>query len=559
MDPNPFHRNHSQHNPETKRLYRLFKRIVGIFYWPFRGFNPGHNAKTELLIQALQHTVTGQPSLKDLATDYFQDDENKLNLVHDIFAKAPPAPPTLEEQKEGGLLDHHPFGNGLTIGNLISRLLADNEVDVYAKDSTGWPVLFFAVENYAVLQMLFENRPELRENFTNITAREKNKPNAIPWNAFTWADSKKEIKSLVFLVNQLPQPAATAKKIEIIRRFLTKDLTQPSNQDNFLYVLNAFALPAGEMNIFLFEAVNANAPLAIQTLLKAPNIDVNANNHYGATPLIEAARNGHAEAIPALLAAPGIDVNINTSWFGQTPLMWAVREGHTAAITRLLENPGTNVNAVDDFGMTALMLAAFRGKAGALAALLAAPDIDVNTVNDDNLTALMLAAFRGHAAIISALLAAPGITLTLHNQGREALALAERYHHRECSQLMRIFLAERLPQLEVPLPTQSSNINILGNSLLIGIAIYFWGEAILTSSLGQWLVVPVIIIAAGAHVYTRARVNGNAAAAASAANQAPLEANAASLRFRPSAVNSDAAAVNGLQDIPALPHSPRPS
>ena len=66
----------------------------------------------------------------------------------------------------------------------------------------------------------------------------------------------------------------------------------------------------------------------------AAGADANARTHGGATPLILAAEEGHAEIVRALLAA---NANVNaTADFGDTPLIRAARNGRSEIVQILL-------------------------------------------------------------------------------------------------------------------------------------------------------------------------------------------------------------------------------
>jgi len=53
----------------------------------------------------------------------------------------------------------------------------------------------------------------------------------------------------------------------------------------------------------LFAAVRAGNPDTVKALLTSPDVDVNAVDEHGNTPLIEAARLGHDKVTTALLLA----------------------------------------------------------------------------------------------------------------------------------------------------------------------------------------------------------------------------------------------------------------
>lgn len=78
----------------------------------------------------------------------------------------------------------------------------------------------------------------------------------------------------------------------------------------------------------------------------------NEANKYGATALMHAADNGHAEVAKVLLVA-GANPNATVNDFGYTALMAAAEKGHPEVVKILLA-AGANPNAAADDGRTAL-------------------------------------------------------------------------------------------------------------------------------------------------------------------------------------------------------------
>jgi len=85
----------------------------------------------------------------------------------------------------------------------------------------------------------------------------------------------------------------------------------------------------------LFRAVRAGSPDTVKALLSSPNVDVNAVDEHGNTPLIEAARLGHDKVATALLIAHA-DPSIKNSE-GKTALMLAAEGGHDETVRVLTE------------------------------------------------------------------------------------------------------------------------------------------------------------------------------------------------------------------------------
>ena len=92
----------------------------------------------------------------------------------------------------------------------------------------------------------------------------------------------------------------------------------------------------------------------VRYLLETKDVDVNAKDKNGVTPLHEAADRGLAD-IAELLIAGGANVNAE-DYDGNTPLHLAIGGGH-AEIARLLVIQGANVNAKDNYGMSPRQIA----------------------------------------------------------------------------------------------------------------------------------------------------------------------------------------------------------
>jgi ankyrin repeat protein len=85
----------------------------------------------------------------------------------------------------------------------------------------------------------------------------------------------------------------------------------------------------------LFRAVHEGSPDTVKALLSSPNVDVNAVDEHGNTPLIEAARLGHDKVATALLIAHA-DPSIKNDE-GKTALMLATEGRHDDTVRVLTE------------------------------------------------------------------------------------------------------------------------------------------------------------------------------------------------------------------------------
>lgn len=107
----------------------------------------------------------------------------------------------------------------------------------------------------------------------------------------------------------------------------------------FLFIVTACnGTPArNPQNDALLRAARAGHADTVKSLLNTPETDVNAKDENGATPLIEAARNGHDDVVGVLLVARA-DVKAKDNQ-GKTALMYASEGGHSETV-ELLKQAG---------------------------------------------------------------------------------------------------------------------------------------------------------------------------------------------------------------------------
>jgi ankyrin repeat protein len=175
------------------------------------------------------------------------------------------------------------------------------------------------------------------------------------------------------------------------------------------------------------DAAQAGDREAVKALIRKA-VDVNGAQGDGMTALHWAAQNNDAELARMLLYA-GANLRATTRINGYTPLLLAARAGHAAAMAPLLE-AGADPNASTANGTTALMFAAASGEPAAVEALLAR-GADVNARESvRGLTPLMFAAASNRAGIVELLakrgadLAATTKTVDLASIGRDSPAFA---------------------------------------------------------------------------------------------------------------------------------------
>mmetsp|Transcript_3760 Transcript_3760/g.5093 ORF Transcript_3760/g.5093 Transcript_3760/m.5093 type:complete len:521 (+) Transcript_3760:3-1565(+) len=155
------------------------------------------------------------------------------------------------------------------------------------------------------------------------------------------------------------------------------------------------------------------------------NVNVNFQDHQGATALNIACARGRLEAVKLLLEKSGIDVNLKAN-SGKAPLLSATTAGHLDIVKELLRHPDIDPNVQDKF-TTMVLLVAMRTQPKIYKELLNHAAINVNLQKKDGSTALMYAIDTGNTKAALELLMHPDIDLEITNdKGETALEIAER-------------------------------------------------------------------------------------------------------------------------------------
>ena len=129
--------------------------------------------------------------------------------------------------------------------------------------------------------------------------------------------------------------------------------------------------------------------------------DVNAKDHFGATPLLFANSLYTNTKIIKYLVAHGAEVNVMTKWFRKTPLYYAITVRDDFENIKFLVSHGADVNEKYSGGATPLHFAThFLGANVEFVKYLVSQGADVHTKNDNGNTALDQAKKRGHTAIV---------------------------------------------------------------------------------------------------------------------------------------------------------------
>ena len=164
-------------------------------------------------------------------------------------------------------------------------------------------------------------------------------------------------------------------------------------------------LPIGMTILHLASMLGLDALVERQLTTE---VEVNAVDGMGNTPLLWAVDQGRGSAVTKLLGTSSIDIN-KPDRVGRSPLWLAVFKLYEDITNTLLSMPEVDVNKPNNGGVTPLLRAVTSGSAKIAALLLAMPDIDVNKPDDSGLTPLWQAIIGGHPEIVHQLLLVPGV------------------------------------------------------------------------------------------------------------------------------------------------------
>ena len=165
------------------------------------------------------------------------------------------------------------------------------------------------------------------------------------------------------------------------------------------------------------------------------NININAQNFNGSTPLHFASRNGHEQVVRVLLDK-GADANAMFKDDGWTPLHFASQNGYEQVVRMLLDK-GADVNAKDIGGWAPLHNASEYGYEQVVRVLLD-KGADVNAKNNDGWTPLHSASENGHEKVVRMLLNndPKADANAKNNDGKTPRDLAESKGHKDVVRML---------------------------------------------------------------------------------------------------------------------------
>jgi ankyrin repeat protein len=141
-------------------------------------------------------------------------------------------------------------------------------------------------------------------------------------------------------------------------------------------------------------------------LLEYGNTDINIADRDGATAIYSASKKGNLEVVKLLMKEKHLDVNYATNDSGSTPLITAVRHRHPEVVEQLLTHEYIGVNSRDSNGRTALHVAVLKGSEEMVQRLLATNGIKICLRSKNGYTPAQQAAALGKSNLVKLLLPA---------------------------------------------------------------------------------------------------------------------------------------------------------
>ena len=198
--------------------------------------------------------------------------------------------------------------------------------------------------------------------------------------------------------------ATKGKLLSIVKKLIEEENVDPNAEDSFGTSPVMIAASLGDVETLQF------------LLSLSDKVNINATDKNGITPLhLACYSDGFEEVVRALLGHPQIMVN-KGDIFGGTPLQIACERGHETIVSLLLDREDIEVNKQqNEYKSTALMRACGRGNIEIVKSLLDHKDIDVNREDSNCHTTLVWACDKGLIDVISLLLQREDLQRTVRN------------------------------------------------------------------------------------------------------------------------------------------------
>ena len=156
----------------------------------------------------------------------------------------------------------------------------------------------------------------------------------------------------------------------------------------------------------------------VKKLIEEENVDPDAKDSDGTSPIMIAATQGDVETLEFFLSLSD-KINVNAQRKSDmTALHYACYCGFEEVVRILLGHPQIRVNATNKDGRTPLHSVCFNGSETIVSLLLDREDIQVNKSSNNMDTALMIACTESHAEVVKLLLRRDEINVNAQNVSR---------------------------------------------------------------------------------------------------------------------------------------------
>ena len=200
--------------------------------------------------------------------------------------------------------------------------------------------------------------------------------------------------------------ATIRKLLSIVKKLIEEENVDPDAKDSDGTSPIMIAATQGDVETLEFF------------LSLSDKINVNAQRKSDMTALHYACYCGFEEVVRILLGHPQIRVNV-TNKDGRTPLHSVCFNGSETIVSLLLDREDIQVNKSSNNMDTALMIACTESHAEVVKLLLRRDEINVNAQNVSRYTALMCACVQGNTEIVKSLLDHKDIDVNLEDSNDE--------------------------------------------------------------------------------------------------------------------------------------------
>lgn len=215
------------------------------------------------------------------------------------------------------------------------------------------------------------------------------------------------------------------------KAFYKQTLTTREFQEQFATYLDDIPSLATQQ---LFNAIQKKDIDKIKMLLKDDDLNINAYDNKGLTPLICAIKKRHLEIVNLLCKYKGIDIHkCDKSHLKMTPLAYAVQDDYAEMVALLLKHKACAYvgNKGKNKGNTPFLMACWDNKKNAIdiMELLLGSGISINQVDGNGFSGLIKASIKGHNNIVEWLLAKGADSHIRDFESKDALAHAKLNQH----------------------------------------------------------------------------------------------------------------------------------